>query len=68
MPDWGRAESRVPQGSVLGPVLYLIFINDLPNTMKCTVKLFTDDTKPYSILRNNEEASNLQDDIFNASD
>jgi len=66
--DWGRVESGVPQGSVLGPVLFLIFINDLPNTMKCTVKLFADDTKLYSILRNNEEANNLQDDVFRASE
>ena len=36
--------------------------------MKCTVKLFADDTILYSILKNNEEASNLQDDVFRASE
>ena len=42
---WEKATSGVPQGSLLGPVLLLIFINDIPDILNCTVKLFADDTK-----------------------
>jgi hypothetical protein len=35
--------SGVPQGNVLGPVLYLLYISDLPETLNCTIATFGDD-------------------------
>ena len=46
--QWARVKSGVPQGSVLGPLLFTLYINDLPDNVACGIKLFTDDTKIYS--------------------
>ena len=47
-PDWRKVNSGVPQGSVLGPLLFLIFINDLLDGITALCKIFADDTSLFS--------------------
>ena len=55
--------SGVPQGSVYGPVLFLVFINDLPDVITNPVKMFADDTKIYRRVDTQADCQSLQDDI-----
>ena len=48
--DWTSVDSGVPQGSVLGPTLFALFVNDLPDAIRNICKLFADDTKILSEL------------------
>ncbi|VDI31343.1 Hypothetical predicted protein [Mytilus galloprovincialis] len=53
----------VPQGSVLGPVLFLTFINDLPYVVEGKVKVFTDDCKVYFKVSSDYERCKLQENL-----
>ena len=55
--SWGAITAGVPQGSVLGPLLFLIFINDLVNIVNSKIKLFADDTCLYISVDDVAEAA-----------
>ena len=56
--------SGVPQGTVLGPLLLLLYVNDLPANLQSSVRLFADDALLYGIISNEVDCNRLQADLF----
>ena len=61
--SWEHVTSGVPQGSVIGPVLFLAYINDLPEGLQSKVRLFADDTVVYMTVSSPADAALLQKDL-----
>jgi hypothetical protein len=61
--DFVSVQFGVPQGSVLGPCLFLVYINDLPDLLTAHARLFADDTAVYDVVRSAQDQAHLQHNL-----
>ena len=61
--SWRDVISGVPQGTILGPMFFLLFVNDMPDVVSSTAKMFADDTKLYRNIYSANDCKDLQEDL-----
>ena len=61
--DWYDVVSGVPQSSVLGPLLFIIYVNDIPDHVNCASQMFADDLKIYRTIHDLNDSLMLQNDL-----
>ena len=67
--SWTNVHAGVPQGSIVGPLLFLIYINDLSDNLTSNAKLFADDTSLFLAVHDvSASAKELNDDLKKVND
>ena len=67
--SWAEVKSGVPQGSILGPILFLIYVNDLPDVIQnSNLAMFADDSKCFKSVNSAEDSTEIQIDLDNLCD
>ena len=61
--EWREVKSRVPHGSVLAPIMFLIYINDMTEGVSSYISLYADDAKLLRKIGNHKDCEELQNDI-----
>ena len=66
--NWRNVLSGIPQGSVLGPTLFVLYINDLPEVINSNILMYADDTKIFTSVNSQTEYETMQQDLNNMQD
>ena len=61
--EWTNVQSGVLQGSVLGPLLFILYVNDIPDIVEGGARMFAGDTKIYSVIKNFDDCLRLQQNL-----
>ena len=62
--DWLSVTSGGPQGSILGPLFFILFINDLPDVLTSSkIALYADDSKIYKVKKTQNDSADFQSDL-----
>ena len=65
--DWSHVSSGVPQGSILGPLLFILYVNDISSVVQSNVKMFADDVTLYTTVLTTADCIQLQNDLDSVS-